>query len=266
LNGGDVSGDLNARDLRRALDVVRELNEAGQDAEVSVGGLAKLGGLVGCDVTSCTRTEHAARRLVDTVTDRPEHNLLHNPEFGDHARQHPGFAAYRAGRLSLGSSVALTDLADMRTLRKLPLYTDFYRPRGTVDQLLCVVQVDNQQGSVLTFSRSRSGFSPRDRALVDLLAPHVAQALAWQERLAAARSTNRHDERVQQTLARWSMLTPRQRQVAEQLSRGATDWEIARSLGISPRTVHKHLEQIYRKLGLTNRAGLMVLLSTSAGP
>lgn len=59
------------------------------------------------------------------------------------------------------------------------------------------------------------------------------------------------------------MLTPRELQVTERLCRGATDREIARSLAISPRTVQKHLQHIYRKLGLTNRAGLIVLLATS---
>ncbi len=57
-----------------------------------------------------------------------------------------------------------------------------------------------------------------------------------------------------------SMLTPRERQVAAHVTAGATDREIARSLSISPRTVHKHLQQIYRKLDLTNRTGLIVLL------
>lgn len=248
-----MSDELNAGDLRRALRVVRELHEDGHDGEVAAAGLAALGRLVGCDVTSCTRADHVTGRIVGAVVDQPKHNLLDSPGFGMLTHQHPGFAAYRAGRLTLGSSVALTDLVDPPALRRLPLYTDFYRPRGTVDQLLCVVRVDDRQGSVLALNRSRFGFAARDRAMVDLLAPHVAQALAWRERLAraAARSGG----------PAWSMLTPRQQQVAEQVARGATDREIARTLVVSPRTVHKHLEQIYRKLELTNRTGLIALLS-----
>jgi DNA-binding CsgD family transcriptional regulator len=46
----------------------------------------------------------------------------------------------------------------------------------------------------------------------------------------------------------------------QHLVRGVTDQEIARSLAISPRTVHKHLESIYRKLGIGNRASLISLL------
>ncbi|WP_206788191.1 hypothetical protein [Amycolatopsis sp. MtRt-6] len=112
---------------------------------------------------------------------RPEHNLLRLPEFRAQAHQHPTFVAHRDGRLSLGTSAALSDLADRRTLRALPLYTDFYRPRGTADQLSCVIQVDDRHGRILSFNRSRPGFSARERALVDLLAPHVAQAFAREE-------------------------------------------------------------------------------------
>ncbi|WIX91666.1 LuxR C-terminal-related transcriptional regulator [Amycolatopsis sp. DG1A-15b] len=64
-------------------------------------------------------------------------------------------------------------------------------------------------------------FSARDRELVGLLAPHVAQA--------------------------------------------ATDGEVARHLGISPRTVQKHPQLIYRELALTSRAELRVRLTRGAG-
>ncbi|RZQ66114.1 response regulator transcription factor [Amycolatopsis suaedae] len=138
----------------------------------------------------------------------------------------------------------------MRQLRRLPLYTDFYRPRGTVDQLLCVVGVDDRHGSVLTVNRSRSGFTARDRMLVELIAPHLARALAWQRLLAA--------QPRPEVLA---CLTPRQRQIAGLVARGRTDREIARELAISPRTVHKHLELTYRTLGLTNRTGLVAALT-----
>jgi DNA-binding NarL/FixJ family response regulator len=36
---------------------------------------------------------------------------------------------------------------------------------------------------------------------------------------------------------------------------GLTAEGIARRLGTSPRTVHKHLEHVYRKLGVTDRLG-----------
>jgi DNA-binding CsgD family transcriptional regulator len=64
----------------------------------------------------------------------------------------------------------------------------------------------------------------------------------------------------------WQVLTPRERQVVAQVESGSTDREIARSLQISPRTVHKHLEQIYRKLGLRSRVSLIVLMHQYSVP
>ena len=48
-------------------------------------------------------------------------------------------------------------------------------------------------------------------------------------------------------------LTPRESVVLVWISRGKTNQEIAMILDFSPRTVNKHLEQIFRKLGVENR-------------
>ena len=50
-----------------------------------------------------------------------------------------------------------------------------------------------------------------------------------------------------------SLLTGRERAVLVLLDRGCTAEAIAHELGISPRTVQKHLEHLYRKLGVGDR-------------
>jgi len=52
-----------------------------------------------------------------------------------------------------------------------------------------------------------------------------------------------------------SPLSPRQVDVVTWLSQGKTNNEIGLILKLSPRTVQKHLEHIYRKLGVENRTG-----------
>jgi len=54
-------------------------------------------------------------------------------------------------------------------------------------------------------------------------------------------------------LPRMTSLTPRERAVLDHLSAGLTARAIARRLNISPRTVNKHLESTYRKLGACDR-------------
>jgi DNA-binding CsgD family transcriptional regulator len=49
-------------------------------------------------------------------------------------------------------------------------------------------------------------------------------------------------------------MTGREAEVLLWLSRGKSNREIGQILNISPRTVNKHLEQIFIKLGVENRA------------
>jgi DNA-binding CsgD family transcriptional regulator len=51
----------------------------------------------------------------------------------------------------------------------------------------------------------------------------------------------------------WNLLTPREREIMQWVSAGKTNWEIARILGCVEQTVKKHLQNIYRKLGVENR-------------
>jgi DNA-binding NarL/FixJ family response regulator len=48
-------------------------------------------------------------------------------------------------------------------------------------------------------------------------------------------------------------LTSRESEVLSWLAKGKTNRDIAQILGLSPRTIDKHLEQIYAKLGVENR-------------
>ena len=60
-------------------------------------------------------------------------------------------------------------------------------------------------------------------------------------------------------------LTSREREVMRWLAAGKTDRDIGDILGISPRTVHKHLQRIYEKLGVETRtAAVARFLQTAA--
>jgi DNA-binding CsgD family transcriptional regulator len=57
-------------------------------------------------------------------------------------------------------------------------------------------------------------------------------------------------------------LTPREQAVLGLLAQGLTAGTIARRLGISPRTVQKHLERCYVKLGVTDRLAAVLRAQT----
>jgi len=49
-------------------------------------------------------------------------------------------------------------------------------------------------------------------------------------------------------------LTSREAEILAWISRGKTNRDVGEILSISPRTVNKHLEQVFTKLGVENRA------------
>ncbi|WP_261565116.1 LuxR C-terminal-related transcriptional regulator [Frankia gtarii] len=256
-----MPAEATKKDLRDILELVGVLHGDSAGGEMPTPVLARLAAMVGCDSASYCRVDHAGQRLLATVVEPASTDLSESAAFAAVLGQHPAFIAHRERRLPTGSSVALTDLVDLRALRSLPIYADFYRPRQTHDQLLNIVTVGRRQGTLLVFNRSRRGFSGRARELLDLVSPLVCQAIAHRERLTrltcALRDAQRHVSAADRAAGRLAGLTPREREVVARLVDGIGDREIARALGISPRTVHKHLEQIYRKLGLQSRAAVV---------
>jgi DNA-binding CsgD family transcriptional regulator len=93
--------------------------------------------------------------------------------------------------------------------------------------------------------RTRRDFSEDELALLELLRPHVAAALA----------RVRRTERLQAL-----RLTPRERAVLDLVAAGAPNVTIARELDMRPRTVEKHLEHAYAKLGVGSRTAAVAVL------
>ncbi|MFI7546949.1 LuxR C-terminal-related transcriptional regulator [Actinoplanes sp. NPDC049599] len=257
---------MTSADWRKVSGLVHTFHEADRDMPSAV--LADLGALIGCDVASYNAVDHVERRLLHAVTVPHTSTFFGMDSFHRVFAQHPGFAAYRDGRLATGQAAAWSDLLDRRALRRLPLFVDFFQPRETRDQLLCLVRLDRRQGGILAFNRSRAGFTARERELAETVAGHLGQAIRQRERItrltAALGRAEREAGRRHRAALRLATLTDREHQVVALLSGGLGDREIAHGLGISERTVHKHLEHIYRKLGLDTRAKVAALVRDQA--
>jgi FixJ family two-component response regulator len=63
-----------------------------------------------------------------------------------------------------------------------------------------------------------------------------------------------------------STLTPREREVLEQIARGASNKEAGRTLGISPRTIEVHRARIMEKIGARNAADLVRIVLDNGHP
>jgi DNA-binding CsgD family transcriptional regulator len=62
-------------------------------------------------------------------------------------------------------------------------------------------------------------------------------------------------------LARRMKLSPREVQIARAVLTDRTEQGIALDLGMSPHTVHTHLDRLYRKLSVNSRVELVVRLA-----
>jgi DNA-binding CsgD family transcriptional regulator len=61
-------------------------------------------------------------------------------------------------------------------------------------------------------------------------------------------------------------LTPREVEVLYWVIRGKTNRDIGDILSLSPRTVHKHLEHVFEKLGVETRTAAAALALGRVGP
>jgi DNA-binding NarL/FixJ family response regulator len=71
----------------------------------------------------------------------------------------------------------------------------------------------------------------------------------------------REQERLGRAASVADLLTSREREIALMASDGRSNKDIARELGLSEGTVKIHLHHIFRKLGVTTRAGLHEVIS-----
>lgn len=96
------------------------------------------------------------------------------------------------------------------------------------------------------------------------LSTHVRNARAareaWQRASEAAAQPSLAEAAVLSRLEE-AALTPRETEVLTWVARGKTNRDIADILGMSHRTVNKHLEHIFEKLGVETRAAAAALAS-----
>ncbi len=101
------------------------------------------------------------------------------------------------------------------------------------------------------------------------VASHLRTARALREaREASQQATAPDAEEVRAALARRYQLTGREVEVLEWVACGKTNRDIGEILGLSPRTVNKHLEHVYVKLGVETRtaaASVVMALGGSRG-
>lgn len=145
------------------------------------------------------------------------------------------------------ASALLVDLAGRCTWQQMAPSPTVVRPVGGGHQLVVPILTEAGGGTCLGITREADGFDERDRAVALLLQPHLV--LAYQRAVAIESDAIVLPEQR----PRPSTLTAREQEILCHASAGLSDAQIAARLVISVRTVQKHLENAYRKLGVANR-------------
>ena len=159
---------------------------------------------------------------------------------------HPVVRSYRADRSPTPAPRRLSDVATRTELLRSPAYVELLRPGGAEHQLTILTTRTPTGGRAWTVNRSAADFTDRELEAACAVQP----VLVLLDRVVGARVAATTDGTAAvQRLG----LTDRELQVLEHVSTGLTADTIARRLGISERTVHKHLENAYRKLDCHDR-------------
>jgi DNA-binding CsgD family transcriptional regulator len=155
----------------------------------------------------------------------------------------------------------ISDSLNRGEFRRSALYADYYRRVGLEHAAAVPLWMDGRTLVSLVLNRRGLDFSERDRERLELLRPHLAFLY---RQLCARRDAALDDGAPPPALhparaaAMPASLTPREREVLRWLAHGKLDAEIAALLSLSPRTVHKHLEHIYVKLGVETRTAAVM--------
>lgn len=145
-------------------------------------------------------------------------------------------------------AVRLRQIVDMRAFRRTRHHRIAYAAFGIEDRMWVSYPVNADAESHFVFDRigTRRQFTARELAV----AAALLRGLRWFHRKTLLN---------QGLLVAKTPLTPAQRQVLPLLLTDAPEKAIAAKLGQSFHTTHSHVQEIFRRYGVSGRAGLMAI-------
>ena len=247
--------------LQRAVSLVDSLAELDDPDDFAAIVLPGLTGLVGCDVATYNEIGPAPGQA--SYTDYPSGALdpATRAVFAAHVHEHPLVNHYRA--TGSGEPVMISDFLSLDRFHRLGIYAEFFRAISVEHQIAISLPGPDEQVIGVALSRGDRDFSGQDRALLRVLrAPLIAALVRARSRQQAGRALG---AAASGGLTGPARLTDRETAILRLVAAGRTNSAIAHELQLSPRTVAKHLEHAYRKLGVSSRAAAVSRMTTG-GP
>jgi DNA-binding CsgD family transcriptional regulator len=231
-------------DLQRGIATLGAVAEQSDDAQAFARvGVRELPALVACELTTLSvchlKTGH--REVVGFPDARldAEDRLRFDRFFAEHPLV--DFHAKRRGR----GAHRISDSIPFARFREGALYSEYYRRIGIDHVVALPILVDDDVLVSFVLNRKRRDFADRECELLDRVGPVLSRM--YRSLRSAPRIASSDAGRALRAL------TPREREVHRWVVAGKTDRDIASILDCSHRTVQKHLQRIYEKLGVETR-------------
>lgn len=170
--------------------------------------------------------------------------------FDRHFHEHPLVRYHAVERGAYAHRIS--DSLPQSRFRETALYNDYYRRVGLSHVLALPLRMNGRELVSFVLNRDGMDFDDRELALLDCLRRPLARLFDRVQ--AAERPTVVFDEA---RLARLG-LKRREGEVMQWVAAGKTDKDVAALMGLSPRTVHKHLQNVYAKLGVETRTAAVM--------
>lgn len=157
----------------------------------------------------------------------------------------------------IGGGDAPVKSIDWRCFRNTEYVTDFLMPQN-VRYSIGLTNLGRTRGSSTTFALNRSKRSPAfndgELAILKILHPHLENYLNFHARLEAAKPSFPDAEEL---AAVFHSLTRREAEIAALLCQKHGTAMIGARLRISRKTVYKHIQHVFAKVGVTSREELL---------
>ncbi|MBV9334852.1 MAG: helix-turn-helix transcriptional regulator [Solirubrobacterales bacterium] len=154
----------------------------------------------------------------------------------------------------VGRPLAFQDCISERRFRQTGLYNAVCRPFAVRDVLKLFLPCEQpERAASFVFDTSRARFTEQDKEVLRRLLPFLIQV----RRNARLRSA------VASASNRLALLTPRETVVLGRVAHGDTNRQIATALFVAPTTVRRHLEHIFEKLEVRNRAAATAVYASA---
>ena len=168
----------------------------------------------------------------------------------------------------------ISDSLSRAQFHRTGLYNEYYRRIG-IDHVVALPLITGRRRVVsFVLNRSRRDFSARDCEMLELLRPGLLalyRRAEWTDRTLdeldqwrARLQSGLAPARPAAALPPLPPLTARELQVLDWVRQGKSNRQIGAILGVSPRTVQKHLQHVFDKLGVDNRTAAAARLTAAS--